>query len=91
MWAKIHHAMNALGIKEGEAKSIYACLAAIYHLGVAGVAKGNTSTHVLLHSPSLLYTHKIIDTGKLCNVKSCHVKNISSRVILHLKYFLEVL
>ena len=39
-WAKIHHSMGILNIKDNEAKAIYACIAAIYHLGVAAVAKG---------------------------------------------------
>ena len=39
-WAKIHHAMGVLGVKEEESKALYHLLAAIYHLGVAGTNKG---------------------------------------------------
>jgi len=39
-WAKVRHSMGLLKITDEESKAICAVLAAIYHIGIAGVAKG---------------------------------------------------
>ncbi|KAK3084703.1 hypothetical protein FSP39_017720 [Pinctada imbricata] len=43
MWAKIFNAMVTIGISEEERKALCYVLAAIYHLGVAGAAKGQNN------------------------------------------------
>lgn len=39
-WAKVRHAMGLLNITDDESRAICSVLAAIYHIGIAGVAKG---------------------------------------------------
>ncbi|XP_047738816.1 unconventional myosin-XVIIIa-like, partial [Hyalella azteca] len=43
-WARIRAALDVLGVKEGEQRALWRVLAAIYHLGVAGV-----TTHGAAH------------------------------------------
>ncbi|KAK3595793.1 hypothetical protein CHS0354_025430 [Potamilus streckersoni] len=42
-WSKIYNSMEVIGMTEDERKAICSVLAAIYHLGVAGAAKGNNN------------------------------------------------
>ncbi|KAL3858074.1 hypothetical protein ACJMK2_012688 [Sinanodonta woodiana] len=42
-WSKIYNSMQVIGMTEDEIKAICSVLAAIYHLGVAGAAKGNNN------------------------------------------------
>ena len=48
-WTEIEFALQMLGISEEEAKGIWAILAAICHLGCAGVAVGKCIVHIIVY------------------------------------------
>ena len=45
-WSRIHSCFGMLGVTDDEEKAIVAIMAAIYHLGVAIVAKGKPIPYV---------------------------------------------
>ena len=58
-WVKVHHSLELINASEAEMKAIFSVLAAIYHLGVAGVTKGEHFSQMLFFGQFLNYLFNI--------------------------------
>ena len=65
MWDLIQNCLEILGISEEEAKGLWSLLAAIYHLGHAGVKKGTQSGCGLSHDHAHMH---MFELQGLCEV-----------------------
>ena len=68
-WTEIEFALQMLGISEEEAKGIWAILAAICHLGCAGVAVGKCIIQLRLEPTDPLEMLLIVKHNYLCQLR----------------------
>lgn len=58
-WARIRAAMDVLSVSPEEQSAIWSVLAAIYHLGTAGVARGKCHGYVMRVTLRIMLGHTI--------------------------------